>query len=69
MTLSWKEFLNLAAVVQNLFVLITSFYQKKITITALNRRLTEAAEKYLDFYKDSKYTEFTKSIRIKWIHR
>ena len=53
MTLTWKEFLKLAAVEQNL-----------IEIKELNRRVAKAAQDYLDLFKDAKYMEFAKSMRI-----
>ena len=64
MTLTWKEFLNLAAVVQNLFKAINNFSNEKIDKKELNRRVAKAAQKYLDLLKDTKIREFTKSMRI-----
>ena len=64
MTLTWKEFLNLAAVVQNLYEPIYNFFYKKIDIKELNRRVAKAAQDYLDLFKDAKYMEFTNTMRI-----
>ena len=64
MTLTWKEFLNLAAVVQNLFEPIQNFFYKKIHIKELNRRVAKAAHDYLDLFKDTKYMEFAYTMRI-----
>ena len=63
MTLTWKEFLNLAAVVQSLREPIDYFYNKNIDIKECNRRVVEAAKKYLDLFKDAKYKKFTESMR------
>ena len=64
MTLTWKEFLDLAAVVQNLFKAINNFSNEKIDKKELNGRVAKAAQKYLDLLKDTKIIEFTKSMRI-----
>ena len=64
MTLTWKEFLNLAAVVQNLREPIKNFVDKKIDIKELNRRVAKAAKDYLDLLKDSKYMDFADTMRI-----
>ena len=64
MELTWKQFLNLAAFVQNLFEPYYDFYNKKIAITELNNRVAEAGQKYLDLFKDAKYIEFTASMRM-----
>ena len=64
MTLTWKEFLNLAAVVQNLNQPIENCFFKKIDIKELNRRTVKAAQDYLDLFKDAKYLEFANTIRI-----
>ena len=64
MTLTWKEFLNLAAVVQILNEPIYNFFKKLIDINELNRRVAKAAQNYLDLFKDAKYIEFTNTIRI-----
>ena len=64
MTLTWKEFLNLAAVVQNLFEPIDNFFYKKIDIKELNRLVAKAAQDYLDLFKDSKYMVFADTMRI-----
>ena len=63
MTLTWGEFLDLAAFVQNLFELIICSNKKEIDIKELDRRLSEAAQKYLDFFKDPNSIDFTESIR------
>ena len=67
MTLTWGEFLNLAAVVQNLFGSMEYFDDKKIDIKELNRRVFETAQKYFDFLRDTRYVEFIKYIRISYI--
>ena len=64
MTLTWKEFLNLAGVVKNLREPIRNFSNKKIVIKELNRQVAKAAQDYLDLFKDSIYMEFIKSMRI-----
>ena len=64
MTLTWKEFLNLAAVVQNLYEPIKNCFNKKIDIKELNRRVAKAAQDYLDLFKDSIYMEFSNTMRI-----
>ena len=64
MTLTWKEFLNLAAVVQNIYEPIKNCFNKKIEIKELNRRVAKAAQDYLDLFKDAKYTEFANTMRI-----
>ena len=64
MTLTWKEFLNLAAVVQILNEPIYNFFKKLIDINELNRRVAKAAQNYLALFKDAKYIEFTNTIRI-----
>ena len=64
MTLTWKEFLNLAAVVQNLFEPIFNCFDNKIDIKELDRRVAKAAQDYLDLFKDANYMEFTNTMRI-----
>ena len=64
MTLTWKEFLNLATLVKNLRESMGVDYHEKIDIKVLNRQVAEAAQKYLDFNKEGKYMEFTESMRI-----
>ena len=64
MTLTWKEFLNLAAVVQHLYEPIKNCFNKKIDIKELNRLVAKAAQDYLDLFKDAKYMEFANTMRI-----
>ena len=64
MMLTWKEFLNLAIVVQNLDEPIKNYFYKKIDIKELNRRVAKAAKDYLDLFKDAKYMEFSNTMRI-----
>ena len=64
MTLTWEEFLNLAAVVQNLDEPIDNFFDKKIDIKEFNRRVAKAVKKYLDLFEDVEYMEFAKYMRI-----
>ena len=64
MTLTWKEFLNSAAVVQNLSNTIYNFDIKIDDIKEFNHQVAEAAQKYIGLFKDAKYMEFTKSMRI-----
>ena len=64
MTLTWKEFLNLAFVVHNLYEPIEKFFYKKIDIKELNRRVAKAAQDYLDLFGDAKYLEFSHTMRI-----
>ena len=64
MTLTWEEFLNLAAVVQNLREPIHNFFYKKIDIKELNRQVAEAVQDYLDLFEDAKYIEFANNMRI-----
>ena len=64
MMLTWKEFLNLAIVVQNLDEPIKNYFYKKIDIKELNRRVAKAAQDYLDLFKDAKYIEFAYTMRI-----
>ena len=64
MTLTWKKFLDLAAIVKNLDELIRYFDIKITDIKNFNRQVAKAAQDYLDLFKDPKYLEFAKSIRI-----
>ena len=64
MTLTWKEFLNLAAVVQNLTGPIHNCCNKKIDIKELDRLVAKAAQDYLDLFKDAKYMDFANTMRI-----
>ena len=64
MTLTWKEFLNLAAVVQNLREPIKNSFNKKIDIKELNRRVAKAAQDYLNLFGNAKYLEFSHTMRI-----
>ena len=64
MTLTWKEFLNLAAVVQNLDEVIGSFDIKRNEIIDFNRQVFQAAQNYFDFLQDERYMEFIKYMRI-----
>ena len=67
MTLTLKEFLNLAAVVQNLFKVIDSFDIKRNDIIDFNREVFQAAHNYFDFLRDARYMGFIKYIRISYI--
>ena len=64
MALTWGEFLNLAAVVQNLLLSMKYFDDKKIDIKELNRRVFETAQNYFDFLRDARYIEFIQYIRV-----
>ena len=64
MTLTWKEFLNLAAVLQNLYEPIKNFLYERIDIKELNRRVAKAIQDYLDYLEDAKYREFSNTMRI-----
>ena len=64
MTLTWKEFLSLAAVVQNLYEDFSNFDIKINDIKEFNRRVAEVAQKYLDLFKHTKYMDITKAMRI-----
>ena len=67
MTLTLKEFLNLAAVVQNLYEVIDSFDIKRNDIIDFNRQVFQAAQNYFDFLRDARYMRFTKYIRKSYI--
>ena len=67
MTLTWKEFLNLAAVMQNLFESIHYINKEKIDIKELNRRVFETAQNYFDFLREARYMEFIKYTRISYM--
>ena len=67
MTLTLKEFLNLAAVVQNLYKVIDSFDIKRNDINDFNRQVFQAAQNYFDFLRDEKYMGFIKYLRISYI--
>ena len=67
MTLTWKEFLNLAAVVQNLDEVIGSFDIKRNEIIDFNRQVFQAAQNYFDFLQDERYMEFIIYMRISYI--
>ena len=67
MTLTLKEFLNLAAVVQNLDEVIYSFDIKRNDIIDFNRQVFQAAQNYFDFLRDARYMGFIEYIRISYI--
>ena len=67
MTLTLKEFLNLAAVVQNLYKVIYSFDIKRNDINDFNHEVFQAAHNYFDFLRDSRYRGFIKYTRISYI--
>ena len=67
MALTWEEFLNLAAVVQNLYEVIDSFDIKRNDIIDFNRQVFQAAQNYFDFLLDARYMEFIKYTRISYI--
>ena len=67
MTLTWKEFLNLAAVVQNFSEPIRNFDIKRNDIVDFNRRVYETAQNYFDLLRNARFMEFIKYIRISFI--
>ena len=64
MTLTWKEFLNLAAVIKNLCETFIKFDIKRNDIKEFNRRVFEAAQNYFYSFRDARYMEFIKYTRI-----
>ena len=59
MGLTWDEFLNLAAVITNLHDSIFYHVDAKIE----HRRVATAAQRYKDFFKHLKYSDFMKVVR------
>ena len=69
MALTLREFLNFAAVVQNLNKTIGLFDIKRNDIKEFNRRVFETAQNYFDFLLDARYMDFIKYIRKSYILR
>ena len=65
MKLIWDDFLNLASIVTNLYESICDFYEEEFTIQQKHRRVADTANEYRNFFKDSKYFEFIKIVRIR----
>ena len=64
MGLTWEEFLNLAAIITTLDDSINYIDDEEIEIKEKNRRVAAAAEDYLEFFNDLKYSEFMDEVRI-----
>ena len=64
MALTWGEFFNLAAVVQNLHEAIDTFDIRRNYIIDFNRQVFETAKTYFDFFRDARYMEFIEYIRM-----
>ena len=66
MGLAWNEFLKLASVISNLDYSIYFFQRKyrRLGTKEKNRRVSAAAEDYLELYKDLKYIQFINELRI-----
>ena len=56
MKLTWEDFLKLASIVTNL--------DDSIRKKQNHQRVAEAANEYRNFFKDSKYVDFMKIVRI-----
>ena len=63
MRLTWEENLQLAAVITNLTVSISSFDNEEIEITEKNRRVAAAAINYKEFFSVLKYMKFMEEVR------
>ena len=64
MGLTWDEFLELATVINNLALPIYYFNSEEIDIKEKNRRVSAAANDYLEFFNDLKYKQFMNEVRI-----
>ena len=64
MELTWEDFLGLAAIITNLYNTIGSFQSVKIDIKEKHRRVEAAARNYQELFKESKYVNFMKKVRI-----
>ena len=64
MALTWGEFLNLAAHVQNLYNAIYDFDIKRNDFIDFNHRVFETAQNYSYFLRDARDMEIIKYIRI-----
>ena len=67
MAITWREFLNLAAIVQNLDTAIYYFDIKRNDFIDFNRQVLELALHYLNFLRDARYMEFIDYKRIGYI--
>ena len=61
MGLTWEEFLQLAAVIKNLYVSIC--FSQKEDMKEKNRRVAAAANQYQEFFTDLKYMKFMEELR------
>ena len=61
MGLTWEEYLQLAAVIKNLYVSIC--FSQKEDMKEKNRRVAVAAIKYQEFFSDLKYMKFMEELR------
>ena len=64
MGLTWDDFLKLTVVITNLHDSIGYFKSSQIDIKEKHRRVAAAAQRYKDFFKDLKYSDFMKVVRI-----
>ena len=64
MGLTWDEFLKLATIIDNLVEPIYDFDNENIETKEKNRKISEAAKEYLEFFNDSKYLQFMSQLRI-----
>ena len=64
MGLTWDEFLELATVINNLVLSIYYFNSEESDIKEKNRRVSAAANDYLEFFNDLKYIQFMNEVRI-----
>ena len=63
MGLTWDEYMQLTAVITNLFVSIYHFDKEEIEIKEKNRKVAVAAREYQEFFSDLKYMNFMEELR------
>ena len=64
MALTWEEYLQLAAVVKNLYDSIYHFGDGKLEIKENNQRIAAAAKKYQELFNNFQYIDFMEEVRI-----
>ena len=64
MGLTWDDFLELAAIVTDLYDSIGYFKTSNVDIKEKNYRVFAAAQNYQEFFGNLKCSEFMKQVRI-----
>ena len=64
MKLTWEDFFKYTSILRNLYESIFYFTVQTIEIKEKNRKVAVAANEYRNLFKDFKFVEFSKLVRI-----